>query len=77
MAGFLEEVQKETNEARAKHGPHRSLHQSYGLLCEEVAEFFDEVRLKSENRNPEAVLRELIQVASVCQKAAEDLGFID
>ena len=59
---------------RARHtfpvGIH-SGHEGYGVIMEEVAEFFEEVR--AQTLNPGAMLKELVQIAAMCQRVAEDV----
>lgn len=72
MSFFQHLVTEELKRVRDKVRPFNSFHESYGKLCEEVAEYFEEVRLKSK-KDPENTLLELIQIAGVCQRSAEDL----
>jgi NTP pyrophosphatase (non-canonical NTP hydrolase) len=51
-----------------------SMHEAYGVLFEEVAEFFDEVRLKQSERDPAAIQKELLQVAAVAIRAARQVS---
>ena len=52
-----------------------SLHQAYGLLAEEMAELLDEIRRRHQcGLN---VRSELVDIAMICQRAAEDLGLVD
>ena len=63
----------EIKSARAKHPkPFGSPHEAYGILAEEVAEFFDEVRRKRVRKSE--MKKELLQVAAVAVRAVEDLG---
>lgn len=52
--------------------PYNSAHEVYGVLVEEVAEYFDEVRAKEERRDPEKMRRELIQIAAVAVRAVAE-----
>lgn len=72
MSIFQYLVTKELERVRTKVSPFNSYHEAYGKLCEEVAEFFEEVRLKSK-KDKENTLLELVQIAGVCQRAAENL----
>lgn len=68
---------EEITKADANHGPkYASYHEAYGVLKEEVDEFWEEVRLKEANRKPENLRHELIQVAAVAIRAARmvDVG---
>lgn len=74
MNKFLEEVATEAARATENHGQFNSLHEAYGVLAEEVDEFWEEVRKKREDRSAENIRAELIQIAAVCCKAAEKFG---
>lgn len=70
---FAEKVRHEIEAARRSHPkPINSPSEAYGVIAEELAEFFDEVRKKRSHR--QAMAHELVQVAAMCQRAAEDLG---
>ena len=63
--------------ARAKFGPINSGHEGYAVIREELEEFFDLCReWKGENWGPLA-LKELIQIAAMAQRTAEDLGCLE
>jgi len=79
-SAFLTLMIGELVRARVKHpeGIH-SPHEGYGVIAEEVAEFFDEVRLWRcsvgyHTTNKESMLKELVQIAAMCQRTAEDRG---
>lgn len=71
---ILDEIAEEADRAVKKHGQYNSLHEAYGVLVEEVAEFFEEVRKKRSKRNRDNIRQELVQIAAVCLKAAEKFG---
>jgi NTP pyrophosphatase (non-canonical NTP hydrolase) len=50
-----------------------SIHEGYGLLIEEVDEFFDEVKKKTSTRFKEDVIKELAQISSICERIYNDL----
>jgi len=50
-----------------------SIHEGYGLLIEEVDEFFDEVKKKTSVRFKEDVVKELAQIAVICERIYNDL----
>jgi hypothetical protein len=56
------------------HGEFHSAHEAYGVLLEEVEEFWVEVCLKRKDRSPQRMQDELIQIAAVAIKAAMTLG---
>lgn len=67
-------VAAELSAAREKHpGKQHSLHEGYAVLLEEVDEFWDEVKKKSSERSPSAILVELIQISAMAQRTAEDV----
>lgn len=74
---FRSLVEKEKENARNAYGGFRSMHEIFGVLYEEVMEFFDEVRKKPDTRNPEDTLSELVQIAAVAEIAAEDMDLVD
>ena len=53
-----------------------SLHEAYAVILEEVDELWDEARKKNRDRKDEDVLTELVQIAAMCQRAAEDLNLV-
>ncbi len=69
-------VQKELTSARQKNPPMHSLHEAFAILLEEVDELKAEVWLRPHLRNRKALLTELVQVAAMAQRAAEDLGLV-
>jgi len=50
------------------------VHHAYGLLREELEELFDEAREKQ--TTAENILAELVDIAAMAQKAAEDLNLV-
>lgn len=76
MSPFANAMESELNNAREKWGPQKSAHESYAVILEELDEFWDEVKKKKSERSKEKMLAELIQVAAMCQRAAEDLRLI-
>ena len=68
---FARLVKDELERARMNHAPMNSLHEGYAVLLEEVDEFWDEVKLRKPMLG--RTLSELIQVAAMAQKIAEDL----
>lgn len=51
--------------AEHNYPPYASAHEAYGVLVEEVAEFFDEVRKKSHLRSKLAMKNEAIDIGAV------------
>jgi hypothetical protein len=74
---FRSQVESELASARAKHARLNSAHEAYAVILEELDEFWDQVRLRREQRDKREMLKELIQVAAMAQRAAEDLELIE
>ncbi len=65
-------VEEEITRARAKFPrPVAGLHEGYAVLLEEVDEFWDEV--KAQKPDKELILAELVQIAAMAQRCAEDV----
>lgn len=69
----IEAVRKEVHRAVKKHGAFNSAHEAYGVLLEEVDEFWEEVRKKRSQRSKKQMRAELIQIAAVAIKAIKSL----
>lgn len=68
---FQEWVATELTRARSEHPAlQTTLHEGYAVLLEEVDEVWDLV--KSKRPDPTNLLKELIQVAAMAQRFAED-----
>jgi hypothetical protein len=76
MRTFTELVAEEVARARRLHLPIHSLHEGYAVIAEELDEFWLEVRRRAEDRDPWAMRDELVQVAAMCQRVAEDTGLM-
>lgn len=74
---FRETVQGELTRMSAKRRTCQSWHEAYGLILEEMDEFWDEVKKKAENRDKSNALKELSQIAALCERAAIDLGLVE
>lgn len=73
---FLDMVETELSKAREKHPtPIHNAHEAFGVIYEELDEFWDEVR--AQKHDPSKMLKELIQTAAMCYRAAEDLNLIE
>lgn len=59
------------------HKPLNSSHEAYAVILEELDEFWAEVCKRRENRDRVAMLKELIQIGAMAQRAAEDIGLLD
>lgn len=73
LSPFLLAVARECERARCKHPtPIRSLHEGYAIILEEMDELKAEVWQQQKDRR--ALATELVQVAAMCQRMAEDCG---
>ncbi len=68
---FANAVEKEIERARESFPPMSSWHEGYAVILEELDEYFFLVKTKG-STTTEMVL-ELIQVAAMCQRTAEDV----
>ena len=73
MNAFQLHVDCEIKRARKKHAPLNSAHEGYAVILEELDEFWEEVRKKREARNKQAMYNELVQIAAMAQRTAEDV----
>lgn len=74
--GFLDMVETELAKAREKHAtPFHNAHEAFAVIYEELDEFWDEVRAQKHDKGK--LLKELIQTAAMCYRAAEDLHLMD
>ena len=61
-----------------QHGLFASPHEMYGVIFEEVCEFFDIVKQRESMRSTTKMIRELVDIASAALRAANQLaGAID
>lgn len=71
MSRFQELAEAELARARTKHPtPQTSYHEGYGVVLEELDEVWDLV--KSQRPDKTSLLKELVQVAAMAQRFAED-----
>ena len=73
MNDFTDDVRHEISKARAKYRPMASAHEGWAVLREEVDELWEEVKKKPLKRDPSAMYAELVQVAAMAQRMAEDI----
>lgn len=79
-------IQKEIEQAEQKYGSFNSTHEAYGVLKEEVEEFWDEVKILKKysfaypehqkeynEERKQRMISELIQIASVAIRTAKEL----
>src|SRR5262245_6776818 len=77
MSNFLRMVAEELAQARGQHSPLNSAHEALAVIWEEVEEFKAEVWKKSSQRDQANMLRELIQIAAMAARTAEDPGLFE
>ena len=73
MKSFQQLVSEELANARAKHRGLNTKHEALAVIMEEFEEFKEAV---FRDMPTEESLKELIQLAAMCQRAAEDVGLI-
>ncbi len=71
---FLSLVEEELRAARAKHPPIHSAHEGFAIILEEVDELKAEVWKNGAARDPQRMRAELIQIAAMCARMADDLN---
>ncbi len=76
MSTFLDLVDREVRRARQKHPRLNSAHEAYAVILEELDEYWEEVRKRKADRNNFSSLMELVQIAAMANRAAEDLGLV-
>jgi hypothetical protein len=67
-------VKDEIQKARINHANLNSAHEGYAVILEELDEFWEEVKMRNQNKT--AMVSELVQVAAMCQRLAEDVLLI-
>lgn len=73
---FAALVRRELASAREGHNPINSLHEGYAVILEEMDEVWDEIKKKRSQRDPAKLLAELVQIAAMCQRTAEDCALV-
>ena len=68
LEAYLAKLADRVRDLQARHGCYRSFHEGLGLLAEEVAELFDEVRARNPIRR--SVEEEALDVATVALRMA-------
>jgi len=66
-------IKEEMQTAREKYGAFNSTHEVYGVLAEEVDEFWECVKQQPEWKEKEAMINELTQIAAIAQRAIKEL----
>lgn len=72
---FITELTKLNSKTRAKYPSNfNSHHEAYGVLAEEVDEFWEIVRKKREDRSKDDVRAEALDIANVAWRIYVELG---
>lgn len=74
---FTDLVREELIRARRQFKPINSPHEGKATIEEEFDEYWDEAKKKQAKRSKSKMLEELVQVAAMAQRTAEDLGFLE
>ena len=70
---FLNDMSIELNKAEQLHGSYNSYHEAYAVILEELDEFWEIVRQKTQDRNDQKAYAELVQIAVTAWRTARDL----
>ncbi len=71
---FLSDMTLELEKAENLHGSYNSYHEAYAVILEELDEFWEIVRQKTQDRNDQKAYAELVQIAVTAWRTARDLG---
>lgn len=74
-ADFIADIADELQRAQAKWPAMNSAHEAYAVILEEVEEFWAEVRKKQTDYDIRAMYDELVQIAAMAARAADDVIF--
>jgi hypothetical protein len=77
MPTFLDLVAAELKKARDNFPPMNNEHEGYAVLLEEVDEFWDWVKQNQAIRSKSHGLSELVQVAAMACRIAEDCNLME
>jgi hypothetical protein len=75
----MKTIKEEQQQALEKYGHFNSTHEVYGVLLEEVEEFWDMVKLKTANNEQASynksrmMISELTQIAAIAERAIKEL----
>ena len=70
---FLNDMSIELNKAEQLHGSYNSYHEAYAVILEELDEFWEIVRQKTQDRDNRKAYTELVQIAVTAWRTARDL----
>ena len=73
---FMTDVGLELEKADAQHGRYNSYHEAYAVILEELDEFWDIVKMKSQDRDHVDAYYELVQIAMCCVRTTRDLKLL-
>ncbi len=86
MSDFAKMVRAELSRGRAKFADtdigyrHGRPHYFYAVILEELEEFWELVRADAADKDADGkfkMIKELVQIGAMAQRAAEDMGFVD
>lgn len=67
---FIEDVQREYDQATSIHGGFNSAHEGYAVILEELEELWNEVMQKRHLRDKVHMRKECVQIAAMAMKFA-------
>ena len=70
-------VEGELARAMSLHPSYNSSHEAYAVILEELDEFWEEVRKKTEERSGDSMRTELLQIAATALRSVIDLDLVD
>ena len=70
---FIRDMTLELRKAEELHGSYNSYHEAYAVILEELDEFWEIVRQKTQDRNDQKAYAELVQIAVTAWRTARDL----
>ena len=70
---FLTDMTLELEKAENLHGAYNSYHEAYAVILEELDEFWEIVRQKTQDRDDRKAYIELVQIAVTAWRTARDL----
>lgn len=73
VSEIVDDILKELHRAEIHGVEFNSAHEAYGVIKEELDEFWDLVKMKKKNRDPSKLYEELVQQAAMCIKAIRSI----
>lgn len=73
LAAASREAADQAKRIHMRYRPFASAHETYGVIAEELAEYFDAIRAKREYRNPINIRGELIDIACAALRRVAEL----